>query len=215
MTRSPLKVAIMNNPTLKYYVHPSSYIDYPCTIGDGSKIWHFCHIMNHVTIGQNCILGQNVFVAEGVQIGNRVRIQNNVSVYNGVTLENDVFCGPSCVFTNVINPRVGLSREGKYDKTLVKLGATLGANCTIVCGNTIGRHAFIGAGAVVRNDVPDYALMVGVPAHQVGWIGRHGVQLEQQTNSQYICPISGWRYQEHYETGFTCLDYPDDAPMPP
>ncbi|MEO0561413.1 MAG: acyltransferase [Chloroflexota bacterium] len=196
-----------------YYVHPSSIVDEPATIGAGTKIWHFCHVMKHAVIGDDCVLGQNVFVAGGVTIGDRVRIQNNVSVYDGVTLEDDVFCGPSCVFTNVTNPRAGINRRGVYDKTLVKLGATLGANSTVVCGHTVGRHAFIGAGAVVTKDVPDYALMVGVPAQQIGWMGRHGVRLESTDDTEmFRCPASGWTYRKT-DDGLTCLDHPDDAQL--
>ncbi len=197
-----------------YFVHPTSTIDHPTTIGKDTKIWHYCHVMKNAEIGAGCVLGQNVFVAGGVKIGDRVRIQNNVSVYSGVTLEDDVFCGPSCVFTNVSNPRAGLSRHGAYDKTRVRFGATLGANSTIVCGHTIGRHAFIGAGAVVTQDVPDYALLVGVPARQVGWMGRHGARLQQNEAEYYICPTSGWRYKATQEGGLTCLDHPDNAPLP-
>ncbi|MBN1667651.1 MAG: N-acetyltransferase, partial [Anaerolineales bacterium] len=146
------------------FIHPSAYVDPPCEIGAGTKIWHFCHVMAGAQIGKQCVLGQNVFVAGGVRIGNNVKIQNNVSVYAGVELEDDVFCGPSCVFTNVINPRSQIVRKSEYQPTRVRRGATIGANATIVCGVTIGRYAFIAAGAVVRSDVPDYALMLGVPA---------------------------------------------------
>lgn len=198
-----------------YFAHPSSYIDEPCVIGNGTKIWHFCHVMSNATIGENCSLGQNVFVAGGVHIGNDVRIQNNVSVYSGVTLEDEVFCGPSCVFTNVINPRSTVSRHGVYDQTLVKIGATLGANCTIVCGVTVGQHAFIGAGAVITKDVPNYALMVGVPARQIGWISRHGQRLVLDDTQSAMCPTSGWRYRytDTDEGQLTCLDYPDNQPL--
>ena len=144
-----------------YYVHPSAYVDEPCVIGTGTKIWHFCHVMPGAHLGERCILGQNVHIANDVVIGNNVKIQNNVSVYTGVELEDDVFCGPSCVFTNVINPRSQIVRHHLYTRTLVRRGATIGANATVVCGVTVGRYAFIGAGAVVRHDVPDYALMLG------------------------------------------------------
>ena len=159
------------------FVHPSAYVDEPCEIGAGTKVWHFCHVMAGAQIGQDCVLGQNVFVASTVKIGNNVKIQNNVSVFTGVELEDDVFCGPSCVFTNVINPRSQFVRKSEYQRTLVRRGATIGANATIVCGITIGQYAFIGAGAVVRGDVPDYALMLGVPAKQRGWMSRHGQRL--------------------------------------
>ncbi|MCS6834425.1 MAG: N-acetyltransferase [Anaerolineae bacterium] len=198
---------------MAYYVHPSSYVDEPCTIGDGTKIWHFCHIMPQAQIGRGCILGQNVFVASGVKIGDNVKIQNNVAVYAGVELEDDVFCGPSCVFTNVINPRSQIVRRDEYLPTLVRRGATIGANATIVCGATIGRYAFIGAGAVVRGDVPDYALMLGVPARQHGWMSRHGFRLGQPDAEGIMrCPQSGWRYQLQ-DSALRCLDYPEDQPL--
>jgi len=198
---------------MTYYVHPSAYVDQPCTIGEGTKIWHFCHIMPHAQIGRNCVLGQNVFVASGVKIGDNVKIQNNVSVYAGVELEDDVFCGPSCVFTNVINPRAQIVRRDEYLPTLVRRGATIGANATIICDVTIGRYAFIGAGAVVRGDVPDYALMLGVPAKQHGWMSRHGYRLSLPDAEGIMrCPQSGWRYQLQ-EGLLRCLDYPEDQPL--
>jgi UDP-2-acetamido-3-amino-2,3-dideoxy-glucuronate N-acetyltransferase len=198
----------------EYYVHPSAYVDEPASIGAGTKIWHFCHIMSGAVIGDHCNLGQNVFVAGSVAIGNHTKIQNNVSVYDGVTLEDYVFCGPSMVFTNVINPRVEVPRRDEYLPTLVRRGATLGANCTIVCGATNGRYAFVGAGAVVRGDVPDYALMVGVPAVRKGWMSRHGHRLpEPNTNSIMICPQSGWRYQEVEPGVIRCLDRDEDLPI--
>ncbi|MCR5573857.1 MAG: acetyltransferase [Bacteroidaceae bacterium] len=157
-----------------YSVHPSSYIDEDVTIGDGTKIWHFCHVQRGAVIGKNCSLGQNVNIGNNVKIGNGVRIQNNVSVYEGVELEDNVFCGPSCVFTNVLVPRANFPVHGNYKKTLVKEGASLGANCTIVCGHTIGRGAMIAAGAVITKDVPDFALMAGVPARQIGTVNEQG-----------------------------------------
>ena len=197
-----------------YFVHPSAYIDEPCEIGSGTKIWHFCHVMPDAKIGENCVLGQNVMVASHVTIGSNVKIQNNVSVYTGVELEDDVFCGPSCVFTNVINPRSQIVRKSEYKRTLVQRGATIGANATIVCGITIGRYAFIGAGAVVRSDVPDYALMLGVPAVQRGWMSRHGHRLPPpDAEGIMVCPESGWRYQEDESGQLHCLDYPEDQPL--
>jgi UDP-2-acetamido-3-amino-2,3-dideoxy-glucuronate N-acetyltransferase len=161
-----------------YFVHESSYIDEPCEIGEGTKIWHFSHVMAGSRIGRRCNIGQNVVISPGVRIGDNVKIQNNVSVYTGVELEDDVFCGPSMVFTNVVNPRSHVSRKDEFKKTLVKQGASLGANSTIVCGNQIGRYAFIGAGAVVTRDVPDYALVVGNPARITGWMCPCGIKLE-------------------------------------
>jgi len=198
-----------------YYVHPSAYVDEPCSIGAGTKIWHFCHVMAGARIGERCMLGQNVHVAPDVVIGNNVKLQNNVSVYTGVELEDDVFCGPSCVFTNVMNPRAQIVRHHQYARTLVRRGATLGANATIVCGVTIGRYAFIGAGAVVRGHVPDYALMLGVPAVHKGWMSRHGHRLgTPDAHSILTCPESGWRYQAVALDILHCLDWPEDQPLP-
>ena len=179
------------------FVHETSYIDDDVTIGINTKIWHFNHILNDCKIGENCSFGQNVVVGPKVNIGNHVKIQNNVSVYEGVTLEDSVFCGPSCVFTNVHNPRSEIIRKNEYKKTLVKNGATLGANCTIVCGVTIGKFAFIGAGAVISKDVPDYALMVGVPAKQVGWMSEYGEKLDLplKGNAETICKHTNQKYQ--------------------
>jgi UDP-2-acetamido-3-amino-2,3-dideoxy-glucuronate N-acetyltransferase len=201
--------------TEKFYsVHPSAYVDEPCEIGEGTKIWHFCHVMKNATIGRGCNLGQNVFVASDVTIGNNCKIQNNVSLYTGVELEDDVFCGPSCVFTNVINPRSQIVRHSQYMKTVVRRGATIGANATIVCGATLGRYAFIAAGAVVRGDVPDYALMIGVPARRAGWMSRHGHRLlAPDANGIMACPESGWRYQEVEPGVLRCLDWPEDRDL--
>jgi len=198
----------------KYFAHPTAVIDEPCEIGAGTKIWHFCHVMKGARIGQRCVLGQNVFIANDVVIGNNVKIQNNVSVYTGVELEDDVFCGPSCVFTNVSNPRSEIVRRHLYERTLVRRGATIGANTTIVCGITIGRHAFIGAGAVVVNDVPDYGLMLGVPSVHKGWMSRHGHRLQNpDTEGVMVCPESGWRYKEVEPGVLRCLDWHEDEPL--
>lgn len=203
----------MSAPAVR--IHPSACIDTPVRIGAGTAIWHFCHVMAHAVIGRDCSLGQNVFVAGGVRLGDRVRIQNNVSLYEGVTLEDEVFCGPSCVFTNVINPRAQLARRDQYQPTLVRRGATIGANATIVCGSTIGRYAFIAAGAVVtRGEVPDYALMAGVPARRRGWMSRHGHRLgAPDAGGVHRCPESGWRYQEVRPGVLRCLDRDEDAPL--
>lgn len=163
----------------RYFVHPSSYVDDNVAIGEGTKIWHFCHIQSGASIGKDCLLGQNGYVGSNVKIGNGVRIQNNVSVYEGVEIEDNVFCGPSCVFTNVVAPRAHFPVHGVYARTLVKEGATLGANCSVVCGHTIGRSAMIAAGAVVSGDVKDYALMAGVPARQIGWVCECGKRLDE------------------------------------
>ncbi len=180
----------------KVFIHETSYIDNNVSIGQGTKIWHYSHVLNDCKIGENCSFGQNVMIGPKVNIGNNVKIQNNVSVYEGLTLEDEVFCGPSCVFTNVSNPRSKIIRKGEYKKTLVKRGATLGANCTVICGITIGEFAFIGAGAVVSKDVPAYALMVGVPATQVGWISEFGdkLNLPLTGNSETICKNTGQKY---------------------
>jgi UDP-2-acetamido-3-amino-2,3-dideoxy-glucuronate N-acetyltransferase len=199
-----------------YFVHESAYVDEPCEIGAGTKIWHFCHVSANAKLGERCILGQNVFVAGDVRIGNNVKIQNNVSLYTGVELEDDVFCGPSCVFTNVINPRSQIIRHGQYQRTLIRRGVSVGANATIVCGATVGRYAFIAAGAVVRGDVPDYALMAGVPAVRKAWMSRHGHRLQQKDgDGSLVCPESGWRYSEVEPGALRCLDWAEDEPLPP
>lgn len=178
------------------FIHPSAIVDPGAQLGDNCRIWHFVHISAGARIGRDCSFGQNVFVGNDVVIGNNVKIQNNVSVYDAVALEDDVFCGPSMVFTNVYNPRAAVNRKAEYRRTVVRLGATLGANCTIVCGVTVGVHAFVGAGAVVQRDVPDFALVVGVPAHQIGWMSRSGerLPLPLQGNAEASCPATGERY---------------------
>ena len=198
-----------------FFIHPTACIDQPCTIGAGTKIWHFCHICAGAQIGLNCSLGQNVFVAGGAVIGNNVKIQNNVSVYEGFVCEDDVFLGPSCVLTNVTNPRSQVSRKGLYEKTLIRRGATIGANATVICGITIGRYAFIAAGAVVTKNVPDYALIVGVPGRQSGWMSRHGILLSKPDNNGIMtCPESGWRYKETEPGRVRCLDWDEEKPLP-
>lgn len=182
---------------MNYFVHESSYVDDDVLIGDGTKIWHFCHIQRGARIGKNCVLGQNVNIGNNVVIGNFCKIQNNVSVYEGVVLEDYVFCGPSMVFTNILNPRCKYPQVGSkyYKKTLVKEGASLGANCTIICGITIGKHAFVGAGAVVTKDVPDYALVVGNPVRIAGWMSEAGEKLKFDANGIAICSKSNKKYK--------------------
>lgn len=178
-------------------IHPTAIIDDGAQIGDGTRVWHWVHVCANAKIGKDCSLGQNVFVGNQVVIGDNVKIQNNVSVYDNVTLESDVFCGPSMVFTNVYNPRSAVSRKNEYRNTLIKRGATLGANSTIVCGTTVGEYAFVGAGAVINRDVPSYALMVGVPARQIGWMSRHGARLSLPLNgnAEAQCPETGETYR--------------------
>jgi UDP-2-acetamido-3-amino-2,3-dideoxy-glucuronate N-acetyltransferase len=175
-------------------IHPTAVVDLPCEIGDGTRVWHFCHVMAGARIGRECVLGQNVFVAGGAVVGDRVRVQNNVSIYDGVVIEDEVFLGPSCVLTNVKNPRAAVSRKDAFATTRLCHGCTIGANATIVCGVTIGRYAFVGAGAVVTRDVPAFALLTGAPARQTGWVGRRGVQLVAD-GAGLRCPESGDRYR--------------------
>ena len=189
------------NQTPGWSAHATAIIDDGASIGPGTKIWHWTHVSSGAVIGANCSLGQNVFVANNVRIGNGVRIQNNVSIYDNVILEDGVFCGPSAVFTNVINPRSDVPRKNEYLDTIVKRGATLGANCTIVCGNVVGEYAFIGAGAVVAQDVPPFALMVGVPARQIGWMSRAGARLDET----FVCPIDGSVYAKRSDGGLSLI----------
>ena len=198
-----------------YFVHPTAVVDEPCEIGAGTKIWHFSHVMKGAKIGERCIFGQNVNVDRDTVIGNNVKVQNNVSIYTGVTIEDDVFLGPSCVLTNVTNPRSQVIRHSLYEKTLLKRGATIGANATIVCGVTIGRYAFIAAGAIIAKDVPDYALMVGVPARKAGWVSRHGLPLKNpDVEGVMTCPESGLRYKEVEHGTLRCLDLDEEETLP-
>ena len=177
-----------------FFVHDSSYVDKPTSIGKGTKIWHFSHVMPNAIIGNKCNIGQNVVISPNVKLGNNVKIQNNVSVYTGVVCEDDVFLGPSMVFTNVINPRSSFNRRDEYLNTLVKKGASIGANATIVCGNNIGRYAFIGAGCVVTKEIPDYALVVGNPSKQIGWMSEYGERLDFNTEGTAVCKKTGAKY---------------------
>jgi UDP-2-acetamido-3-amino-2,3-dideoxy-glucuronate N-acetyltransferase len=199
----------------EFFVHPTASVDAPCRVGKGTKIWHFGHISQNARVGEKCILGQNVFVANDVTIGNNVKIQNNVSIYTGTIIEDDVFLGPSCVLTNVTNPRSQVNRHALYEKTVIQRGATVGANATVVCGVTIGRYAFIAAGAVVTKNVPDYALVAGVPAKQAGWMSRHGHRLKPAAGNGYmVCPESGYRYELTGSGSLRCVDLAEDQPLP-
>lgn len=197
-----------------YFKHETAVVDLPVQIGDDTKIWHFAHICSGATIGNRCVFGQNTMVANDVEIGSNVKVQNNVAIYTGTTIEDDVFLGPSCVLTNVTNPRSQIKRQSLYECTLIKRGATVGANATIVCGITLGRYCFIAAGAVVAKDVLDYAFMMGVPARQHGWMSRHG-HILKNPNSEgiFICPESGYRYCEK-DGQMRCLDLDEEAPLP-
>jgi UDP-2-acetamido-3-amino-2,3-dideoxy-glucuronate N-acetyltransferase len=197
------------------FIHSTACIDEGAVVGDGTRIWHFSHIASGARIGRNCSLGQNVYVADGVTVGNGVKIQNNVSLYSGVHLEDDVFCGPSCVFTNVINPRSQVSRKAEFQETRVRRGATIGANATIVCGVTVDRYGFVGAGSVVTKDVPQYALVIGVPGVQIGWMTRHGQRLAMELDAtDFVCPQSDWRYEIDESGQLNCKDWPEDVALP-
>lgn len=187
----------MNN---QVFIHPTAVVDEGATLGEGTKVWHFSHIMSDAIVGERCNIGQNVVISPGVILGSNVKIQNNVSLYTGVICDDDVFLGPSCVFTNVVNPRSAVNRRGQYAQTRVGRGASIGANATIVCGHDIGQFAFIGAGAVVTKQVPDYALVVGNPARQMGWMSEFGHKLLFDEQSQAICPESGETYRLHQGT---------------
>lgn len=199
-----------------YFVHESSYVDEGARIGAGTKIWHFSHVLPGAVIGQRCSFGQNCSIAGGTVIGNNVKVQNNVSIYEGTVIEDDVFLGPSCVLTNVTNPRSQVVRRSLYERTVLRRGASIGANATVVCGVTVGRYAFVGAGAVVAKDVPDYALVVGVPGRVVGWMSRHGHRLREPDGEGVLrCPESGLRYKEVEPGVLRCLDLDEEAPLPP
>jgi UDP-2-acetamido-3-amino-2,3-dideoxy-glucuronate N-acetyltransferase len=198
---------------LKVKIHPSAIVDSGAIIGAGSSVWHFAHVCSSAIVGENCSLGQNVFVADQAVIGNSVKIQNNVSIYGGVTLEDEVFLGPSCVLTNISNPRSQVSRKSLYEKTLIRRGATVGANATIVCGVTLGRYCFIGAGAVVTKDVSDYGLILGSPGKLVGHMSRHGHRLNFGENDQTTCPESKYKYEKSGDS-VRCLDLEEESPLP-
>jgi len=198
---------------MAYFKHESAFIDEPCTIGDGTKIWHFSHIQKGAVIGADCIFGQNCNVANNVVIGSNVKVQNNVSIYTGTIIEDDVFLGPSCVLTNVTNPRSQVNRHNLYEQTLLKRGCTIGANATIVCGITIGCYAFVAAGSVVARDVSDYALVVGVPGRQVGWMSRHGHRLSFDNSGFAVCPESGLKYKKT-NGQVHCLDLDENTLLP-
>ena len=199
---------------MNYFAHTTAVIDEGAQVGTGTKIWHFAHIFGDTLIGEGCIFGQNTMVSAGVRIGNNVKVQNNVSIYTGTTIEDDVFLGPSCVLTNVTNPRSQVDRKNLYEETLIKRGATVGANATIVCGVTLGRYCFIAAGAVVTKDVPDYALIAGVPGRQSGWMSRHGHQLSDLDAQGFMkCPESGYAYKI-IDDEMRCMDLDEEVPLP-
>jgi UDP-2-acetamido-3-amino-2,3-dideoxy-glucuronate N-acetyltransferase len=199
----------------EYFVHESSYVDEGAVVGNGTKIWHFSHVMAGAKIGERCSFGQNSCVSPSVVIGDNVKVQNNVSIYEGTIIEDDVFLGPSCVLTNVTNPRSQVLRRSLYEETLLKRGCSIGANATVVCGITIGCYSFVAAGAVVAKNVPDYALMIGVPARQKGWMSRHGLPLNNpDADGVMVCPESRLRYKELEPGVLRCLDLDEDAPLP-
>jgi UDP-2-acetamido-3-amino-2,3-dideoxy-glucuronate N-acetyltransferase len=196
-------------------IHPTAVVDNGAVIGEGTKIWHFCHISEGAIIGSRSSFGQNCFVAPGVVVGSNVKVQNNVSIYGGTEIADDVFLGPSCVLTNISNPRSQINRKALYEKTKIKRGATIGANATIVCGVTLGKYCFIAAGAVVNRNVPDYGFIVGVPGRQKGWMTRHGQRLEDSEEKvDLICPESGFRYKVNGEGLLLCIDLNENEPLP-
>lgn len=198
-----------------YFVHPSSVVDDGASVGPGTKIWHFSHVSKGAVIGAACVFGQNTFVAGGVKIGSRCKIQNNVSIYTGTTLEDEVFLGPSCVLTNVTNPRSQVNRHSLYEPTLLRRGCSVGANATIVCGVELGRYSFIAAGTVVTKSFPDYALVLGNPGRQIGWMSRHGHRLQEpKVDGLYLCPESNFRYEETADGQLSCLDLDEESALP-
>jgi UDP-2-acetamido-3-amino-2,3-dideoxy-glucuronate N-acetyltransferase len=200
---------------MDYFAHETAVIDAGAVIGAGTKIWHFAHICSGATIGANCVFGQNTMVAAGVTIGSNVKVQNNVAIYTGTEIEDDVFLGPSCVLTNMTNPRSQVVRQSLYERTVIRKGATVGANATIVCGTTLGRYCFIAAGAVVAKDVPDYGLIVGVPGRLTGWMSRHGHPLKENADDEsMVCSESGFRYQADAAGTLKCLDLDEEATLP-
>lgn len=199
---------------MSFTAHSTAIIDEPSTIGDGTRIWHFAHVCAGAVIGSDCSFGQNTMVAGGAIIGSNVKVQNNVAIYGGTEIEDDVFLGPSCVLTNVTNPRSQVVRRGIYETTVLRRGATIGANATIVCGIVVGRYAFVAAGAVVAKDVPDYGFVAGVPARQKGWMSRHGHTLAFDSTGTAVCPESGYRY-ELKDGRVRCLDLDEETPLPP
>lgn len=200
---------------MDFFVHQTAIVDDGAKVGSGTKIWHFSHVCEGAEIGENCVFGQNTMVANNVSIGSNVKVQNNVAIYSGVEIEDDVFLGPSCVLTNVTNPRSQIVRQSLYEQTIIRRGATVGANATIVCGITLGRYAFVAAGAVVTKDVPDYGCVIGVPGQIKGWISRHGHPLSSpDSNGIMVCPESGYRYQEEQPAVLRCLDLSEEDPLP-
>jgi UDP-2-acetamido-3-amino-2,3-dideoxy-glucuronate N-acetyltransferase len=214
--KTPGPHSTLASTSTSFFVHPSACVDDGAVIGAGTKVWHFSHVIKGAKIGEHCILGQNVNVDGGAVIGNNVKIQNNVSVYTGAIIEDDVFLGPSCVLTNVSNPRSQVNRHALYEKTVFKRGCTIGANATVVCGTTIGRYAFVAAGSVVTRDVPDYAMVMGNPARQTAWMSRHGQKLgKPDPDGIMTCPESGLRFREASPGVLRCLDLDEEAPLPP
>ena len=214
-THSPVQLESDEAPQREYFAHPTAAIDQPCEIGKGTKIWHYSHVLKGAKIGQSCSFGQNCQIAEKVVIGSRVKVQNNVSIYAGTVIEDEAFLGPSCVLTNVTNPRSQVNRHSLYEKTIIRRGATVGANATIVCGIELGRYSFVGAGAVVVKSIPDYALVVGNPARQVGWMSRHGHRLQNPDSEGVMrCPETGLRYKEVEPGTMRCLDLHEESELP-